>query len=124
VRAVLSSATHGRRVLARTDWEDSFALLEWLGRSGEARSRLARRLRAVIQQRRVAAGAAGGSGRRTVFETLFASEPLRAGVLEGARAARLGAIAAADGFRPLADTLRKAVAAGELDADDAARAVA
>lgn len=126
VRAVLGSATHARWVLARTDWEDTFSLLEWLGRTPDGRALIARRLRAVIQQRLVAgAGAEGARApRRGLFEVLFASEPLRAALGRGADASQLRAAAEPDGFRPLADRVRAGLAAGELDPQDAARAVA
>lgn len=126
VRDVLGSATHGRWVLARTDWEDTFSLIEWLARHPHARVHLARRLRAVIQQRLVWAPASTGQPgvRRAVFEVLFATDALRAAIQQGARAPQLGVLARADGFIPLGDRVRAGVEGGTLDAADAARAMA
>lgn len=143
VRAVIDGATHGRWVLGRTDWEDSFALLEWLMRAPGGRSAIARRLRAVIQQRMVATpranasspaddgpeAAASTAGRAEplqlpVFEVLHVTDVLRRAVLGGASGAELRAIAEGDGFRPLSELLRAGVQRGRLDPRDAARAVA
>ena len=110
VRSVLGSATHGRWVLARTDWEDTFALIEWLGRHPHTRALLARRLSAVIQQRRVMAPPTSQSPgeERAVFEVLFATEALRAAIHQGAQGSQLAVLARADGFRPLAERARAA----------------
>lgn len=130
VSAVLDGATNGRWVLAQTDWADSFALLEWLMGAPGGRAALASRLRAVIQQRLVAtpqANAAATSGEPTqvaVFEVLLPSERLREAVLAGANAAELRAIALADGFHPLTDSLKAGVQRGRFDPRDSARAVA
>ncbi len=126
VRGVLGGATHGRWVLARTDWEDTFSLIEWLARHPHGRVPLARRLRAVIQQRLVAGPASPGEAvvRRAVFEVLFATDPLRAAIQQGAGAPQLEALARADGFIPLAERIRAGVAGGLLDAGHAARAMA
>jgi type II secretory ATPase GspE/PulE/Tfp pilus assembly ATPase PilB-like protein len=148
VRGLLHGAVHGRWVLARTDWEDSFALLDWLMRAPGGRVAIARRLRAVIQQRLVAtprANTAASAGtldprgpeaavtapggpdaplQRAVFEVLLVGEALRAAVLAGAGAAELRAIAEREGFHPLSDSLRAGVQRGLLDPRDASRAVA
>ena len=126
VRGVLGGATHGRWVLARTDWEDTFSLIEWLSRQPHQRARLARRLRAVIQQRRVAAPPSQGEpgAHRVVFEVLFVTEPLRTAIQQGADGARLAGLARADGFRSLSERIAAGVASGTLDAGDAARAMA
>lgn len=145
VRAVLGGPTHGRWVLARTDWPDTFALLEWLAGAPGGRFALAQRLRAVIQQRRVATPRANAAGaeldpraahdaaapdgpaeplQRPVFEVLFPGDALREGLLAGAGAAELRALAARDGFHPLADSLKAGVQRGRLDPRDAERAVA
>jgi len=126
IRGVLGGATHGRWVLARTDWEDTFSLIEWLSRHPHLRARLARRLRAVIQQRQVAAPASRGvpGARRAIFEVLFATEALRAAIQQGANGTHLAGLARADGFRSLAERIAAAVASGTLDAGDAARAMA
>lgn len=141
VRAVTDPVTHGRWVFGRTNWEDTFALLECLGRTPGGRTALSRRLRAVIQQRLVATplanathpgqdGASDESApaaiaeplRIPVFEVLHPSDALRRAVLAGARASELRAIADADGLRSLSETLRAGVQRGRLDARDAARA--
>ena len=108
VRGVLGSATHGRWVLARTDWEDTFSLIEWLSRHPHTRTLLALRLLAVIQQRVVVDPASPGSPGtpRAAFEVLFATDPLRAAIRRGAHGPDLVAVARADGFRPLAERLR------------------
>jgi len=141
VRRLAHRATRGRWVLARTDWEDTFEMLEWLTRAPGGRALVGRRLLAVLQQRLVAtpaanaapAGAARPRGaappgsappRRAVFEVLHVDERLRAGVFAGASAAGLRALAGGSGFRPLADQLRDGVQRGRLDARDAGRAQA
>ncbi len=108
VRGALGSATHGRWVLARSDWEDTFPLLEWLAGHPHTRGLLARRLRAVIQQRVVAVPVAPGTPEAhvAVFEVLFATGGIRAAIREGAPAARLAELARADGFRSLEERIR------------------
>jgi MSHA biogenesis protein MshE len=126
VRNVLGSATHARWVVARTDWEEPFALLEALGATPEGRVLLSRRWHAVIQQRLIgtAAGANGvSSPRRAVFAPLFATDAMRAAILRGAVAGELRSLAQADGFRLLSERVREGVERGELDPRDAARAV-
>jgi D-alanyl-D-alanine carboxypeptidase len=126
IAGVLGSASHARWVLAQTDWEDSFALLEWLTSRYATRGLLARRLRAVIQQRIVSAPATPGqpAERRGVYEVLFATDPLRAAIHAGASAAKLEELARGDGFRTLGERIRAGVQSGALDVDDAARAMA
>ncbi len=141
VRAVIDPRTHGRWVIARTDWEDSFAMLDWLMRAPAGRATLARRLRAVVQQRLVATPRANTTGtgdwsdgdprpsetnsgalRVPVFEVLHVSDALRDAVLAGVGATELRSISDAEGFRPLSDVLRTGVQRGRLDPRDAARA--
>lgn len=140
VRTVLDGAAHGRWLLGRTDWADTFEMLEWLADAPGGRVALARRLRAVIQQRLVATprANAAGAGRdepepsagppaplqRAVFEVLLVTDALRDGLLAGARADELRAIAAAGGFHSLADSLKAGVQRGRLDPRDSARAMA
>lgn len=148
VLTVLDGAMHGRWVLARTDWEDTFALLERLQQAPAGRSSLARRLRAVIQQRlvatphanavttgewlsgneAVAANAASGAPdvplRRAVFEVLLVGDAIRDALCKGAGAEELRAIARASGFHSLSDSLKAGVQRGRLDPRDAARALA
>ncbi|HTO91625.1 MAG TPA: ATPase, T2SS/T4P/T4SS family [Candidatus Sulfotelmatobacter sp.] len=128
VRRVLGSATHARWVLARTDWEEPFALLEAMSATPEGRALLSRRWHAVIQQRLVSVAnsggaSSGGAARRAVFAPLFATDAMRAAILRGANAGELRALAQADGFRLLPDRVRDLVERGELDPGDAARAV-
>ena len=130
VAHVLDGAAQGRWTLARTDWEDTFEMLAWLTQQPGGRSALARRLRAVIQQRLVAvpaAHAAAGTpapARAAVFEVLFPGDALRDALRSGAGAAELRAIAASEGWHPLHDTLEAGVKSGKFDPRDAARAVA
>jgi type II secretory ATPase GspE/PulE/Tfp pilus assembly ATPase PilB-like protein len=146
-RGVLGSATHGRWVLARTDWEDSFALIAWLARLPGGRESLARRLRVAIQQRLVAvpgtrsgsgnegasggqapasaaAGVLAGSGSRAVFEVLVVTDALREAILEGAPVRALRSLAEREGLQSLAERVRAGIAAGTLDPHDAARVLA
>jgi len=126
VRGVLGSPSHARWVLARSDWEDSFALIEWLTRHPQGRTLLARRLRAVIQQRMVAGPHSDrepGTS-RAVFEVLIATDPLLEAIRHGAEAARLRKLAASDGFTPLEERIRTGVERGVLDPEDARRALA
>lgn len=126
VRGVLGSATHARWVLARTDWEDTFALLEHLGRHPRGRSLLARRLKAVIQQRLIATPPSEREpgARRAAFEVLFATDALRAAFELGADGARLREMVGVDGFRPLAARIHAGVEAGHFEPQDARRALA
>jgi type II secretory ATPase GspE/PulE/Tfp pilus assembly ATPase PilB-like protein len=132
VTAALSPEAAGRLLLVRTDWTDTFAMLEHLAERAQGRAALAERLRFVVQQRlpRVEGDGApaDGSGRlrdrRAVFEVLFAEESLRAALRAGEPAARLRARAEAAGFRPLARQLDGLVAAGTVRAAEAARHLA
>ena len=133
VRGALADAAAGRLLLVRTDWSDSFDLLAELAAPPRQRAPLARRLLGVVQQRvvRVAPGAGGAAaaapglfpGRAGLFELVFAGEKLRRALLAGSDAEHLRAAAAAEGFRPLAETVKAAVAAGRLDPGEAARAL-
>ncbi|MEO5617380.1 MAG: ATPase, T2SS/T4P/T4SS family [Candidatus Eisenbacteria bacterium] len=121
--AVLDGTSHGRWMLASTDWEDSFSLVEWLARHPIGHVSLARRLRAVIQQRLVAAPPLPGAPgvRRAVFEVLFITDTLRTAILQGASARQMSVLARGDGFRSMSERIRAGVASGLLDATDAAR---
>ena len=123
VRSVLGSATHGRWVLARTDWEDSLSLIEWLMSLPGGRALLARRLRAVIQQRRIA-GPAKSPEPRACFEVLFLTDALRAAIENGEGRRALLEIAAKDGFRTLGERVQAGIATGLYDPQDARRALA
>ena len=126
VSGVLDSACHGRWVLARSDWDDSFAMLEWLARQPRGHGVLARRLRAVIQQRMVAAPPLPGApgARRPVLEVLFNTEAMLAALQNAASARQMNVLARGDGFRSLGERIQAGVAAGVLDPNDAARALA
>ena len=129
VAEALSPEAAGRLLLVRTDWTDTFALLEQLAARPQERAALAERLRFVIQQRlpRADQGAspADPSGlqgdRRAVFEVLVAGDSLREALRAGAPAARLRACAEADGFRPLAARLEALVASGRVSPREAER---
>src|SRR5439155_6134704 len=129
VTAALSPEAAGRLLLVRTDWTDTFALLEHLGVRAQDRAALAERLRFVVQQRLVRGAGdpalESGSGllrdRRAVFEVLFGEESLRTALRAGEPAARLEACAEAAGFRPLARQLEALVAAGSVTATETAR---
>jgi len=126
--AALSPEAAGRLLLVRTDWTDTFALLEHHAERAQDRAALADRLRFVVQQRllRVEGGPAPQNAsallrdRRAVFEVLFAEESLRKALRAGEPAARLEACAEAAGFRPLARQLEALVAAGSVSATEAA----
>jgi hypothetical protein len=108
VTDALSPGAAGRLVLVRTDWTDTFALLEQLSARARDRAALAERLRFVIQ----------------VFEVLVVGDPLRAALRAAEAPARLRACAQAEGFRPLADRLQALVASGGVSVREAARASA
>ncbi|MFN8587373.1 MAG: hypothetical protein U0704_06185 [Candidatus Eisenbacteria bacterium] len=125
-RLLLADGAHGRLVFARSAACDTCELLARLARSDGGV--LAARLRAVVQQRLVAAPAPGtgapAAPATPVFELLFPSGALREALRRGAGAAELRAIAGADGRRALGDTLAALVRDGRADARDAERAVA
>jgi Tfp pilus assembly pilus retraction ATPase PilT len=132
VEGALAVESAGRLVLVRTDWIDTFALLEHLAARPRQRAALADRLLFVVQQRLLRAdGARQGAhdgglrpDRRGAFEVLIPGEALREALRAGEAAARLRALAAAEGFQPLATRLRSLVDSGEIGADEAARALA
>jgi MSHA biogenesis protein MshE len=138
VRGALSDAAAGRLLLARTDWADSFDLLAELAAPPRQRAPLARRLLCVVQQRLVRVTADGGAaagataappaagffpGRAGLFEFVFAGDKLRRALLVGADAEHLRAAAGAEGFRPLSEAVKAAIAAGRLAPGEAARAL-
>jgi type II secretory ATPase GspE/PulE/Tfp pilus assembly ATPase PilB-like protein len=108
IAGVLDGAASQRLILVRTDWCDSGALLDHLLALPGARATLSRRLLAVLQVRRAQ------SEPPFLVETLLLSEPLRAALEEGADAAHLLALAAAGGFRTLAQRGAERVTAGTL----------
>ena len=122
--ALTSAAGMGRLVLARTDWGDSFALLEQLASRPHGRSAAARRLQLILQQRLLPPGSGGEPGPRIRTEVLVISDVMRATLRAGASAAALRQLALAEGFRDLATSLEAEVRAGRLDAALAARALA
>ena len=132
VGAALSADAAGRFLLLRTDWTDTFALLEQLAARAQDRAALAERLSFVIQQRLLRvegeARAANDLGlqrdRTAIFEVLAANESLRTGLRAGEPAGRLRARAEADGMRPLAARLNTLVASGRVTATEAARRLA
>jgi len=117
VQAVLSPAASRRLVLVRTDWMDSFALLEHLMGQPQGRSILVSRLLALVQMRRVSDGVP------PLVETLFFGPSLREAIVYGAARGRLVEVAHATGFKSLAERARVRVAEGTLPERDAQRAL-
>lgn len=130
--AALSPEAAGRWVLARTDWMDTFALLDHLASRPQERASLADRLRFVVQQRLVgvdsasdSASAAGlRSDRRAALEVLVVGDAFRDALRAGAPVARLRELAHQDGFQPLSRRLAALAAAGTIAESEAARASA
>ncbi|MEP7027002.1 MAG: ATPase, T2SS/T4P/T4SS family [Candidatus Eisenbacteria bacterium] len=116
VAQALAAAGSRRLLLVRTDWCDTFALLDHLAASREGRSVLAGRLIAVLQQRQVI-------GDSHLFEVLLPSDALRAALAAGADRAHLADLVAQSGFQTLADQARRRVANGTLGELEAARAL-
>ena len=131
VLEVLSPAASGRLLLVRTDWQDTFPLLERLLAAREGRTLLPLRLAAIIQQRLVRRDprsqpkerASFPAGMHAVFEILFVNDAMRQAVKDGAGVERLRELAVSDGYRPLADELRRRVADGITSRVEAARAL-
>ena len=117
VSAVLSPAASRRLVLVRSDWMDSFALLEHLMGQPQGRSILVSRLLAIVQMRRLADGTA------PLVETLFLGPSLREAISSGAERRRLLEVAHATGFKSLAERARARVAKGTLSERDSQRAL-
>jgi type II secretion system (T2SS) protein E/type II/IV secretion system protein len=132
ISAALCVEAAGRLLLVRTDWTDTFALLEYLSTRAQDRAALAARLSFVIQQRLLRAEheapSVDGSGlqhdQTAVFEVLVAAESLRAALRAGAPAEKLHACAEADGMRPLAARLKVPAAGGTVSATEAVRHLA
>lgn len=126
MNAVLSAEAAGRLLLVRTNWIDTFALLEQLAARAQDRVVIAERLRFVIQQRlaRVDGASAGweSSGlqhdRRAILEVLVPDESLREGLRSGEPAARLRVCAESAGFRSLSSRLQGLVGSGIVSADE------
>ncbi len=116
IAGVLDGAAARRLVLVRTDWCDTGALLDHLLALPGGRATLARRLLAVLQVRGVRAEPP------LLVETLHLAEPLRSALEEGADAAHLLGLAAAAGFRTLAQRGNERIAAGTLDEAELRRA--
>lgn len=127
ITAALSAEASGRLLLVRTNWIDTFALLEQLAERAQDRAVVAERLRFVVQQRLARLDGVATvwepSGlrqdRRAVLEVLVADESLREGLRSGETAARLRARTEASGFRSLAARLHDLVASGLVSAADA-----
>ena len=130
VSELASAACAGRRVLATTDWTDSFALLEHWSAHVRTRASIAARIQCLLQSRRVCGP--GGAGRaasgapavwRSVYEVLFVTDAMRDALSAGVGAFRLRELARADRFRSLEDVLLAATSTGLVSADEAARAL-
>ncbi len=130
VTEALRPEAAGRLLLMRTNWTDSFALLEALMTAPSHRVTLADRLRVVVQQRLPrTASAAGRSAalpvdRRGAFEVLFVTDALRAAIRAGEPMAKLRTCAESGGFRPLAARLQALVDSGEISPTEAERMLA
>jgi MSHA biogenesis protein MshE len=111
VHAVVGPAAAGRILLVRTDWTDTFALLERLAGDPAGRAALADRLLFVVQQRLLRLDRPAGTpeapwprgDRRALFEVLVPSDALRSALREGRSAPLLRSCAEADGFRRTID---------------------
>jgi type II secretory ATPase GspE/PulE/Tfp pilus assembly ATPase PilB-like protein len=131
VRELLSPASSGRLLLVRTDWQDTFPLLERLMSEREGRTVLPLRLHAIVQQRLVRRDPRTRAGERTqfptgvqaAFEILFLGDAMRQAIKDGAGLDRLRELAISDGYRPLADELRRRVSEGTVSRIEAARAL-
>lgn len=130
VGEALASAAAGRLLLVRTDWTDSFGLLDHLFTRPGNRHLLADRLHLIIQQRVVRVApergdehCAFGSRRRALFEVLMVSEAMRHGIRTGQTAESLRATASKEGFRTLADEANRWVTASILSEAAAARLI-
>jgi hypothetical protein len=106
IALALTPALAGRVVLARTDWEDPFALLEFLGSVPRTRAAACARLGIVIEQRRLPVSLETDRGPvrstatpRYAIDTLTMTSRLREVLRSGASAAELHHIAARDGYR-------------------------
>ena len=87
----LSPALAGRIVLARTDWDDPFALLEFFAYSPRTRAAACDRLLVVLDQRRLRAGEGSSPGKseRWVVDPLIITPQLRQALHNGASADEL-----------------------------------
>ena len=119
---VLDGAVAGRLVLVRTDWCDSGAMIDRLLAAPGARGTLAPRLLAVLQTRRVEPVGAVAAGPPLLIETLIVGEAMRQGLEQDADAAHVLGLAAAAGFRTLAQRGAERIAAGLLTAAELHRA--
>ena len=127
VAGVLASSVSGRRLLASTDWCDSFALLDYLMMRPAGAAAIADRLHAVIEQRMLEPDGERTpmtSTPRPLFEVLFVSDPMRERLRSGARISDLHALARADGHRRLGDRVRSLVEDGRISAAAASRLLA
>jgi len=125
IRAALAPEAAGRLVIVRTDWLDTFTLLEHLASDAAGRAALAARLRCVVQQRRlvaVPAEDADAPSAIVVHELLIADDSLRAAILAGRPAGAMRA--ASSSFVGLAERVRVLAEAGAVTSEEAARAVA
>jgi len=125
IRAALAPEAAGRLVAVRTDWLDSFALLEHLASDAAGRTALAARLRCVVQQRRIVTAPSDdrdAPAATVVHELLIADDSLRAAILAGRPAGALRA--AASGFVGLGERIRLLAESGVITPEEAARAAA
>ncbi len=116
-----ASAGMGRMILARSNWGDTFALLEQASENPHQRTTLASRLLLVLQQR-LLPGSACDAVARPRFEVLVLSDALREAIRCKAPARELQTLAVAEGFRTLSELLAAELQAGTLDSAAVARA--
>jgi hypothetical protein len=118
---VLDGAAAGRLVIVRTDWCDSGAMIDRLLAAPGARGTLAPRLLAVLQTRRIEPGGVT-TGPPLLVETLVVSDAMRTALEVDADAEHVLGLAAAAGYRTLAQRGAERVAAGSLTAAELRRA--
>ena len=130
IEEALCSAGSGRLVIASTDWIDTFSLIDFLLARPHLRPALSSRLQVVVQQRLLyetpppSSTGPSNAGRRALFEVLSITDPIRRLLREGDPTRHLAALAATDGFRPLAEQVRELVVSGTIDAREATRVLA
>ena len=116
-----ASAGMGRMILARSNWGDTFAMLEEASANAHQRTTLASRLLLVLQQR-LLPGPTLDAVAHPRFEVLLISDALREAIHCKAPARELQTLAQAEGFRTLSELLTAEVQAGTLDSAAVARA--
>ncbi len=117
VDAVLSPAGSGRLLLARSNWIDSFTLIEHLTEQPQGPPILMSRLLAMVQIRRA------GNDVLPLVETLIPGPALWEAVSAGATRSRLIEVARADGFRSLVERAHDRLSNGSMNERECRRAL-